>query len=731
MGFRPFVYRIAQRLGVAGWVSNGSAGVEIHAEAASSQLEAFLGALRADPPPASTIAEFVICDAAPLGFVEFEIRASRREAAPTVRISPDLAVCEACLRELSDADNRRRGYAYINCTNCGPRYSIVRALPYDRANTTMAGWELCPQCQREYDDPLDRRYHAQPTACALCGPGYQMLFEGQTSAGEAAIRQAAALLREGKIVAVKGIGGFHLACDAANDEAIGALRSRKFRKEKAFALLVRDLDQARSLVHSSTPHEELLVAAARPIVLAPARDDWPFVAPDSSQLGVMLPYAPLHHLLFEYGAPAPLVLTSGNRSSEPIAYRDDDALERLSGIADAFLIGERPIARRVDDSVVAVRAGRPFMVRRSRGYAPAAVCQLAAREPILALGADLKNSVALVVDGQAFVSQHIGDLDDVETRTALGETVRELLAMYEVDPSRLTVVHDLHPQYYCSRFAAQLPAARHVAVQHHHAHIASVLAEHDLLEERAIGVAFDGTGYGFDGTIWGGEFFAGSVRDGFERLAWLRPVRMPGGDAAARFPVQAAAGFLSELSSLPDMTQGPFYFPERFAGALALAAKNVRTFRSSSVGRLFDAVAALVGFTRETTFEGQAAIWLEHLAEQCPPQPAYPFPELDWRPLLEAIIADRLTGRDGREIAAAFHASLATAAAEQITRLCSEHRLRLAVCSGGVFQNDLLWNMIADHLARAPEIRLLTNSSVPVNDGGICLGQAALAACAS
>lgn len=729
VGFRPFVYCTAQEHGVAGWVLNSGSGVEIHAEAPADSLQQFLDAVKLNPPSAATIAEVSVRETAAEGLSRFEIRDSRREAAPTVRISPDLAVCNDCLRELGDPRDRRYGYAYINCTHCGPRYSIVNALPYDRANTTMRDWPLCDECRREYEDPLDRRYHAQPTACARCGPTYRLLLAGEPERrGDDAICAAAALLRSGKIVAVKGIGGYHLACDAMNAAAVEALRSRKYRKEKPFALLVKDLAEARRLACLTAEHERLLASPARPIVLAPARVAWPLIAPDNAQLGLMLPYAPLHDLLIAGGAPTPLVLTSGNRSSEPIAYRDDDALARLTGIADAFLAGERPIARRVDDSIVAVRDGRPFMIRRSRGYAPGAVCRLPEAEPILALGADLKNAIALVIDGQALVSQHLGDLDHADAQAALAEAVSDLLAVYEVDLGRLTVVHDLHPHYHCTRFAATLPAARRLAVQHHQAHVASVLAEHELFDERVLGVAFDGTGYGEDGTIWGGEFFVGGLKDGFERVASLRPVSLAGGDAAARHPLQAAAGFLADLPELPDMDQSPFYFPRRFAQARTLIAKQVRCFTSSSLGRLFDAAAALIGFTRETSYEAQAAIWLEHLAQAADPQPAYPFADLDARPLLAAIIRDRLAGRDVREIAAALHAAVAAATVEQIVALAERFKLRYVACSGGVFQNELLWRLISAHLAEYAELRLITNSAVPVNDGGIALGQAAIAA---
>ncbi|HEX7378553.1 MAG TPA: carbamoyltransferase HypF [Pirellulales bacterium] len=729
VGFRPFVYRAAQRHHVRGWVLNEVAGVEVHAEGAAADVAAFVEALRADPPPTATITDFVVREVAPLNHAAFHIRESRRASAPTVRIAPDLAVCADCLRELNDPTNRRYRYPYINCTNCGPRYSIIHRLPYDRANTTMVAWQLCPCCREEYNNPLDRRYHAQPTACEKCGPGYRLIEgSGRLNDSCAAVRAAAEKLRAGAILAIKGVGGYHLACDAGNRGALIALRERKFRKEKPFALLAQNLDAARRVANLSAEHERLLVDRARPIVLAPAKEPWPLVAPDNSSLGVMLPYAPLHELLFAAGAPDLLVLTSANRSSEPIAFRDDDAQSRLTGIADAFLVGERPIARRVDDSVVAVRDGRPLLVRRARGYAPAAVCRLPAERPILALGADLKNAVTLVVAGQALTSQHLGDLDEQETNLSFETTVRDLLSMYGVDEGELTVAHDMHPEFFSTRFATAWPAERRRAVQHHEAHIASVLAEHGLLEESVVGVAFDGAGFGKDGAIWGGEFLVGGVRGGFERRAWLRPVMLPGGDAAARFPAQAVAGYVAQLDGLPDMTARPFSFPDRFKAARALVAKNVRCHQSTSIGRLFDAAAALVGFTRETSFEGQAAIWLEDQARRAAPQAAYMFADLDWRPLLSQIVADRLAGRDPCEIANAFHAALADATIERAVAICRRTGLNRIAFSGGVFQNNLLWERLRERLLQLPDIQTLTNSAVPVNDGGISLGQAAMAA---
>ena len=729
VGFRPFVYRIAIGHEIAGWVLNGESGVRIHAEGSAAHVNAFLRDLKAEQPVAARISSIDVSAAEPQGFDNFQILESSRQASPTVRVSPDLAVCDDCLREMNEAANRRHRYPYINCTNCGPRYSIIQRLPYDRANTSMAAWKLCDDCQHEYDNPLDRRHHAQPIACDVCGPGYQ-LVRGETfgATGDMAIREAAEVLKNGGILAVKGIGGYHLACDAVNAESVAQLRTRKFRKDKPFAIMARSLEEARKIAVLSGEHERLLTDISRPIVLAPAKVRWQDVAPDTRNIGVMLPYAPLHYLLFDSGAPNLVVMTSANRSNEPIAYHDEDALDQLSDIADAFLMGQRPIARRVEDSVVTVRDDQPFMIRRSRGCSPGVVATLPPDRPILAVGADLKNSVALVVDGEVLVSQHIGDLDNLDTYEAFEETVRDLLEMYAVDPAELIVAHDLHPQFRSTRFAKALPALHHVAVQHHHAHVASVLAEHKLFDEPVVGVALDGTGYGTDGSIWGGEFFIGSIATGFEHCAALRPVQMPGGDAAARFPVQAAAGFLAGQSDLYDMTQPPFCFPQRYLDAIELVNKNTRCFRSTSVGRLFDTVAALLGFTREVTFEGQAAIWLETQAHQSARQQPYAFPKLDHQTLLKTIIADRLAGRPIANIAFAFHAALANEIVRNIVDLCAEHDVSKTAMSGGVFQNELLHELINEKITRdGRPVELFTNYNVPVNDGGICLGQAVIA----
>lgn len=730
VGFRPFVYRLACAHMLTGWVLNGEQGVEIHVEGSEPGLDAFLHELKTQPPPAASIAEIEVHPTPPVGLTEFAIRESEKRERPTVRVSPDLPVCEQCLAELFNAKDRRFQYPYINCTNCGPRYTVVLDLPYDRPNTTMNRWALDDYCQSEYHDPANRRFHAQPVACPQCGPQFFLEEGGSALRGsDKAVSVAAKLLREGRIIAVKGLGGYHLACDARNASSVLALRERKYRKEKPFALMVRNLKTARELAEISQQAEALMLSIAHPIVLARAKLELPHVAPDNNELGLMLPYTPLHHLLFSAGAPDVLVMTSANRSSEPIAYEDDDARESLAGIADAFLIGERPIARRVDDSVARVGAFGPAILRRARGYAPGAVTTLPCKQPLLAVGPDLKNTITLVVGGQTFVSQHIGDLDHYEALRAFDQTIQDLVSMYEVRWDDLQVAHDAHPQYASTTHALALPVTKQIAVQHHRAHIASVLAERGEYTRRVIGASFDGTGFGDDGTIWGGEIFVGGLHGGLERVAHLRRAALPGGDAAAQFPVQAAAGFLVQVEGLPDLGAPPFAFPSRYQFALDLVRKQVRTFTTTSMGRLFDAAAALLGFTREVTFEGQAAMWLEQLAQKSSAVDAYDFPfvgnELDFRPLLQALAEDRRRGRHPQEIARAFQAGVALGVSECLKQISAAEHLDTVVLSGGVFQNQLL---LEDLKCLLCPLQVWTNHAVPANDGGISLGQAALAA---
>ncbi len=576
VGFRPFVYCIACELRLTGWVLNGEEGVAIHLEGDASLLQSFLDRLKNEAPPAAQIVAIDVEPVAAVGFEQFVIKESERNRRPTVRISPDLPVCDECLHELAESTNRRYEYPYINCTNCGPRYTVILALPYDRPNTTMKDWPFDEYCDREYHDPANRRFHAQPVACPECGPHYYLRVGEETVRGdERVIRETVALLHVGKIVAIKGLGGYHLACDARNSGAVAAMRERKFRKEKPFAVMVESIADAQGLAELSADAVELLTSIARPIVLAPAKVELTEIAPDNRELGIMLPYTPLQHMLFAAGAPSVLVMTSANRSSEPIAYEDQDAFDRLSGIADAFLVGERPIARRVDDSVARVGALGPAILRRSRGYAPGAVTSFPLEthhvRPILALGADLKNTVTLVVEGQAFVSQHIGDLDHYEAFRAFEETIRDLMTMYEIRwedfAGRSRYASRVSVDCVCA-CGCQLRDA--LAVQHHRAHIASVLAERGAWEKRVLGVSFDGTGYGDDGSIWGGEFFAGSLREGFERVAHLRPAVLAGGDAAAQHPVQAAAGFFSQVEGLPSLSDTAIFFSVALSNCFAV-----------------------------------------------------------------------------------------------------------------------------------------------------------------
>jgi hydrogenase maturation protein HypF len=738
VGFRPFVLRLARELGLRGWVLNDGDGVRIHAEGEAAALAALERRLVTDAPPAAVVdaVEAGDADVDPGLAPDFVIRASEDGGSPTARISPDLAVCEDCLGELQDPADPRGGYPYITCTNCGPRYSIILGLPYDRPRTTMADWPLCEACRGQYEDPADRRFHAQPVACPRCGPTYRLEDAGGTvtDVGPAAIAAAAERLRGGAVLALKGIGGYHLACDGGNAAAVQTLRERKFRKEKPFALMAESLGQAETLVVLSEGLRRQLTSMARPIVLAPARTPgaWPGIAPGTDELGVMLPYTPLHHLLVAAGAPTPLVLTSANRSSEPIAYEDSGARTRLAGLADAFLVGERPIARRVDDSVVTERRGRPFMVRRSRGFAPASVARLGTPRPILAVGADLKNAVALAAHGEVFLSQHIGDLGDLAADRAFSETIDDLLSMYAIDRRELIVAHDLHPEYVSTRHALGLEAARHVAIQHHEAHIAAVQLEHGRTAEPVVGLALDGTGYGRDGSIQGGEVLVGSVRDGFRRVDSLAPVMMPGGDAAARHPVQAAAAHLSEIDPA-RLEAEPFAFPPRFRQARAMIAAGLRCTPTTSAGRLFDAAAAICGFTRETTYEGQAAIWLEQLAATASGAARPVADGRDGAATMRELMRRREAGESPADLADAFHRGLAAALATLARRAAAaagpDAGIRTVVLAGGVWQNRRL--LEAFDAALGPDLEVLVPERVPVNDGGISLGQVALAASAA
>ena len=717
VGFRPFVYRLAGELGLAGFVLNDEHGVLLEVEGSADALDLFLRRLRAEAPPLATVEHIQTQDLAPTGEDGFAILESERRGEPDAPVSPDSAICDDCLRELFDPGDRRHRHPFINCTNCGPRFTIVRGVPYDRPLTTMAGFEMCAACRAEYEDPGDRRFHAQPNACPACGPSLSGRLPIQA-------------LRDGAVVAVKGLGGYHLACDCLNETAVAQLRRRKHREDKPFALMAADLPAARALVELTTVEEELLVGRARPIVIARRRPDAavaPSVSPGSPDLGVMLPYTPLHHLLLrDFGGS--LVMTSGNVSDEPIAYRDDDALARLGGIADFFVMHDRPIHMRTDDSVVRSTSRGPLMLRRSRGYVPDSIdLPVPATRPLLACGAELKSTFCLAKGRRAWVSHHIGDLENWETLGSFREGVEHFERLFAVEPE--VVAHDLHPDYLSTKEALDREGVRLVGVQHHHAHLAACLAEHGETGP-AVGAIFDGTGYGDDGTVWGGELLVGGLT-GFERAGMLRPVRLPGGTAAIREPWRMACSWLlaADASFLPDTLAGEVA-PDRWGAVTALARSGMASPITTSMGRLFDAVAALCGVRTTVNYEGQAAAELEAIADRRE-EGAYPLPLtgepllLDARETVAAALRDLSAGP--AIVSARFHNAVAAATAAACRRAAAAHGLDTVVLSGGVFQNRLLLERTAAALD-GMGLRVLVPERLPPNDGGISYGQAAVAA---
>jgi len=757
VGFRPFVYRLAADLGLAGWVGNDSLGVLLEAEGPAPALDALAARLVAEAPPLARI-DSVVAEAVPAtGATGFTVADSRDAGSPAVAVPVDVATCDDCLRELADPADRRYGYPFVNCTNCGPRYTIIRSIPYDRATTTMAGFAMCADCRREYDDPGDRRFHAEPTCCPVCGPQLSLLSPdgGMLAKAGEALDSAVELLAEGRIVAVKGLGGYHLGCDATCDEAVAELRRRKARDDKPFALMV-DLVMARELCDLSPGAEEALASPRRPIVLAPRRDRdlAAGVAPDLPELGLMLAYTPLHHQLLA-GVGRPLVMTSGNLSDEPIAHDDTDALERLGPMVDAILTSDRPIHIRCDDSVVRAgtrplrdtpaRAGggpcptgepdqvppRPTlvqMVRRSRGYAPEPIAlPTPARHHVLAVGAELKSTVAVAKGDTVVASHHIGDLEHLAAYRSFLQAVDHLCGLTGVTPA--IVAHDLHPEYLSTKFAADLDLPA-VGVQHHHAHIASCLVEHRHTEP-VLGIAFDGLGMGTDGTAWGGELLVANL-DGFRRVGHLRTVALPGGDRAAREPWRMAVAWLAEALGPEAAERYGRPVDERWRAVLDLA-QRPDVLRTSSAGRLFDAVAALLGLRTRITYEAQAAIELESVAagEPLAGPPGYELAVaggvLDPTPLLAKIVADRAKATPAAEISAGFHAGLGRGVAGAAAQAAAAEGLDTVALSGGVFQNARLTAVVAGEL-EAAGLRVLVHRLIPPNDGGVSIGQAAIAA---
>jgi len=735
VGFRPFVWREATSRGLSGWVGNDAVGVVLEAEGAEEAVASLLAALRR-PPPLARVEAIRREEVPPSGGTGFEVRGSDVAGARRALVSEDTATCGDCLAELHDPADRRFRHPFVTCTNCGPRFTIVRAVPYDRSRTTMAEFPLCEACRREYDDPADRRFHAEPLCCPQCGPKLRLLCGANGEAAVAAepVVAAAALLRGGKVVAVKGLGGYHLAVDARQEKAVAALRGRKHREDRPFAVMVADLAAAERLCQVGTLERELLCGAARPIVLLrrrPGAAVAPSVAPGSATLGLMLPYTPLHTLLLDaYGGP--LVLTSGNRSDEPIAYDDADARERLGGIADAFLVHDRQIRTRVDDSVVTVAAGRVLPLRRSRGHVPAPVAlPVECPEPVLACGAARKNTFCVARGDQAFVSHHVGDLDDYATLRAYADGIAHLTQLLDVAPA--VVAHDLHPEYPSTRYAQELPGVRLLAVQHHHAHIAACLADNGVAGP-VIGVAFDGLGLGDDGAAWGGEFLVADLVN-FRREAHLAQVPLPGGDAAAREPWRMAAAHLWAAygGMVPTGLAVAGRAGRRWEQVLSLARTGISAPPTSSAGRLFDGVAALLGVRDAVSYEGQAAVELEQLADAAE-RGTYPVRIRGGEParvevgdLVRGVTEDLRRGVPVPVLAARFHNALADVVLAVSRRLRDRYGLGTVALSGGVFCNVLLTSRCLDRLEGAG-FTVLTHQVVPPNDGGISLGQAAVAA---
>jgi hydrogenase maturation protein HypF len=741
VGFRPFVYGLASRLGLSGLVQNRVGGVWIEVEGDERALDQFLSALATQPPPLARIDHLTWERRPSQGDRQFRIQPSEVESAGPIFVSPDVATCADCLAELLAPTDRRHLYPFLNCTNCGPRLTIVTGAPYDRQRTTMAAFPMCAACRAEYENPTDRRFHAQPTCCPACGPRLQLLDgQGRPIAAADPVAAFTKALLAGQIGALKGLGGYHLACQARSGAAVAELRRRKHRDEKPFAIMVADESAAEALCEVGPAERELLRSPRRPIVLLrkrPGAGVAEEVAPHNPFLGVMLPYTPLHHLVLRATEGAPLVMTSGNRSDEPIAYEDRDAVERLAGIADLFLTHDRPIRVRCDDSVTRIVDGGELPLRRSRGYAPQPIAlPLDCPVPILAVGGQLKGTFALGRGHNAFLSHHLGDLDHFDAYRAFVKDIALYEELFAIQPH--VVAHDLHPDYASTRYALDRvsgglePPARLVAVQHHHAHMASCMAEHGLLEP-VIGVSFDGTGYGTDGAIWGGEALVGDYRQ-FRRAAHLRYVGMPGGDQAIREPWRMALAHLVDASVPDDLLAG--YVPAvALRTARTMIERQFNTPLTSSAGRLFDAVAALAGAVYRVTFEGQAAMELEWLAAEAAPDNTYPFdlvqtgPTLvvDTRPIIRAVAQDVRQGTDAKRIARRFHSTMGELIVGVCDRLRQATGIEVVVLSGGVFMNALLAHEARGALQRAG-FRVYCHRLVPANDGGLSLGQLAVAA---
>jgi hydrogenase maturation protein HypF len=737
VGFRPFVYRLANQMCLKGWVNNSSQGVFIEVEGKQDDLEKFLSRLKNDKPPHSFIQSLESAYLDPLGFELFEVRPSDETGSKTALIMPDIATCLDCLQEIFDPANRRFRYPFTNCTNCGPRYTIINDLPYDRAYTTMKNFIMCKNCQAEYDNPADRRFHAQPNACPACGPQLALWDKAGKviDTKSEALSLACAAIRKGQIVAIKGIGGFHLAVDSRNDSAVERLRQLKGREEKPLALMYPSLEMVKDNCEVSEIEEQLLISPESPIVLLRKRDSQKtssprisnLVAPENPSLGVMLPYAPLHHLLLsELGFP--IVATSGNRSDEPICIDEYEAPERLSMIADLFLVHNRPIARHVDDSIVRIMAGRELVMRRARGYAPLPIFLKAEAPRILAVGAHLKNTVAISIGNQVITSQHIGDLESSQAYAAFENVIKGFSRLYDFSPD--FVASDLHPDYLSTRYAEKSGLEVH-HVQHHYAHIKSCMAENEL-EGPLLGVSWDGTGFGTDKTIWGGEFLR-IENDTFKRVGHFRTFRLPGGETAISEPCRAALGLLYEIygEKLFSMNKLPPVMAFS-SGKLEIIRKmitaQINAPVTSSAGRLFDAISSIIGIRQQTRYEGQAAMELEFALHGIETSESYPFDiiidnetaVIDWEQMIRLIINDFEGDLSAGMISAKFHNTLT----EIIVDIAKREKEKRVALSGGCFQNRYLTERTIERLT-AEGFQPYWHQRIPPNDGGIALGQIA------
>jgi hydrogenase maturation protein HypF len=752
VGFRPFVYHLARNLGLTGWIRNTNCGVSIELEGTATHLQEFQTRLQTEKPAHAQLQRIEVTWATVLGDLDFTILDSDKSSSQpkSAAILPDLATCPACFADIFNPENRHYRYPFTNCTHCGPRFSIVKSLPYDRANTTLQGFPMCPACQAEYENPKDRRFHAQPNACPICGPHLEFWDRsGEVIADrDNALLQAAAAVRSGQILALKGLGGFQLIVDARNEVAVQRLRDRKHRPDKPFAVMFPSIARVREYCQVNAIAAELLQSANAPIVLLPVRDR-PLltladeIAPSNPNRGVMLPYTPLHHLLLaELGFP--VVATSGNRSGEPICIDETQALTTLAGIADVFLVHNRPIARPVDDSIVQIVNGRASLLRRARGYAPLPMAidrETASDETILAVGGHLKNTVALYVDRQLFVSQYIGDLDSVPTGDRFRSTIQELCSLYNATPA--IVVCDAHPDYHSTQFAqtfAVTPTPRLISVQHHYAHVLSCLADNQW-KPPVLGVAWDGTGYGLDGTIWGGEFLwipAESLPEsGFIRAAHLRPFPLPGGDRAMREPRRCALGLLYEClgeTAFERLDLAPLqsFLPAELPILKTMLQRGLNTPKTSSMGRLFDAIASLLGLCQNITFEGQAAMQLEFAIDGCTTDATYPYLveqqanqplQFDYAPMVMAILQDLQDLVSPAIISATFHNTLVAGLVDIAKRLRNQYpELSQIVLTGGCFQNRYLLERSIEQLQKY-DFLVGYHHQLPSNDGGIAVGQ--------